>query len=478
VFHLEALAQTSQLYVGIPMKVRTGNGTRTTDYSDDFPVIPPLAPEGWDPGECRRWFARGGGVWQAPSLIAHPNDPVSLPGLIETASRARGLAQKAGAPVFERRPVSTSWGVSQRDQHAGRARLHEHGGTSRTRRTRQPPARFRVELSNMEEGWERPPRVELGLEELGYLVEPAFPGERVVEHSVLGAGLANTNIRFRLGGRETAYVLRLYTRDRTAAAREQALMRYLAASAAPPIPVPPLIYSDLVPARGGHPYSIWGFVEGALLQDLFKTLPAAELVEIADACGRVLAAFAAHRFETSGALGPGLEIASEYGPPSRFVPETIQRALFEGRAGARLGPLLRDALWAAVERTSPLLAALDGHYTLVHADFKRSNLLVNRSDGVWRVAAVLDWEFACAGPPLVDVGLFLRAGDALPDGFREAFRTGYLEAGGELPPDWLRLSRLIDLVSQVTFLDDLRDRPRVFAETTEVVEETLRMLER
>jgi fructokinase len=89
---------------------------------------------------------------------------------------------------------------------------------------------------------------------------------------------------------------------------------------------------------------------------------------------------------------------------------------------------------------------------------------------------VLDWEFAFAGPPLVDVGLFLRAGDALPRGFREAFAAGYRAAGGVLPNDWLPLSRLVDVVSQVTFLDDPRERPRVFAETTEVLKETLRML--
>jgi hypothetical protein len=45
-----------------------------------------------------------------------------------------------------------------------------------------------------------------------------------------------------------------------------------------------------------------------------------------------------------------------------------------------------------------------------------------------------------------------------------------------LPSDWLRLSRLVDLVSQMTFLNDPLDRPRVIAETTGVVRETLRML--
>ncbi|MDF3065422.1 MAG: phosphotransferase enzyme family protein [Polyangiaceae bacterium] len=88
------------------------------------------------------------------------------------------------------------------------------------------------------------------------------------------------------------------------------------------------------------------------------------------------------------------------------------------------------------------------------------------------------WEFACAGPTLIDVGLFLRAGRALPDGFREAFVDGYQNAGGKLPRRWLPLSRLVDLVSQRHFLDGSQERPRVWAETTRVVQESIEILRR
>jgi Ser/Thr protein kinase RdoA (MazF antagonist) len=308
------------------------------------------------------------------------------------------------------------------------------------------------------------------------MVQPAFPGAAISQHALIATGLANTNVRFRLEGRESAYVLRLHTREPKAAAREQALMSYLASNPQGPIPVAPLIYSDPTPHLGRFPYSIWGFVEGTLLQELFKTVPDSELVDIAATCGRVAAAFARHRFPTCGEFGEKLAIDQEYGAPSRFVPDVVCESLYGGLAGERLGVRLRDALWAVVERNAPLLAEVDGQYTLVHADYKRSNVLLRRSATTWNVAAVLDWEFAFAGPPIIDVGLFLRAGEALPAGFREAFAAGYRDAGGELPSEWLRLSRLVDLVSQVSFLNDPRDRPRVIAETTAVVEETIRIL--
>ncbi|MEO8185674.1 MAG: aminoglycoside phosphotransferase family protein, partial [Deltaproteobacteria bacterium] len=202
----------------------------------------------------------------------------------------------------------------------------------------------------MEENWERPPRLELSLGQLNQLIAPAFPGRSIAEHTLLNTGLANTNFRFRLQGDDAEYVLRLHLRDRAAARRELALMTYLSQSSAPVIPVPTLVYSAPEPEQGAPPYSIWGFVEGTLLQELFRTLPPAELVQIAGECGRVLAALSAHRFPRCGEFGPSLEIAQEYGRPSAFVPSAIHRALFDGRAGSRLGPALRDELWRAVER--------------------------------------------------------------------------------------------------------------------------------
>jgi Ser/Thr protein kinase RdoA (MazF antagonist) len=330
----------------------------------------------------------------------------------------------------------------------------------------------------MEEGWERPPHVELSSEELAHLLEPAFPSKAIAEVSVLTAGLANTNLRFRLEGSADAYVLRIHTRDHAALPRERALMRLLANGSGPAIPVPRLIYSDPLPLRGEHPYSVWTFVEGRLLAELFQELAPEELIEVARECGRVLARFRQYSFAACGALGAELEITREYGRPSHFLPEAVRHALFDGQAGVRLGAALRDELWGLVEGAAPRLSAIDDRYSLVHADYKRSNLLVQRATNGWQVSAVLDWEFAFAGPPLIDVGLFLRAGEALPPGFREAFVAGYRERGGELPDDWLPLSRLIDVLSQVTFLNGARERPRVFAETTEVLKETIRVLSR
>jgi aminoglycoside phosphotransferase (APT) family kinase protein len=319
----------------------------------------------------------------------------------------------------------------------------------------------------MEEGWERPPYVVPKPGVLAELVRAAFPNAEVVKLELLTTGLANTNLRIWLLGHDRSYVLRLYTRDASAVGRESAIVRHLPSA----VPVPELVHASPLPV----PFSLWTWVEGELLQDLFKTASHRELVSIAEGCGRTLAALAQVRFERCGELDERLTVAREYGPPSRFVPEMI-RASLGGLPGQRLGRALAGPLQGAVTRTQHLLRELDGDYCLVHADFKRSNLLVSREGEGFRVAAVLDWEFAFAGPPLVDFGLFLRAGRRLPAGFADAFAGGYRVAGGALPARWLELSRLVDLLSQLTFLDGDEERPRIWAESKEVVQETIEIL--
>ena len=108
---------------------------------------------------------------------------------------------------------------------------------------------------------------------------------------------------------------------------------------------------------------------------------------------------------------------------------------------------LRDRVSTLVWSFAPQLAALGEENHLVHGDFGNRNVLVRKAPGKWVVSAVLDWEFAIAGSPLVDVGHFLRYETLSRPRVEPQFSRGFRDAGGTLPDDWRRLARVVDLMA-------------------------------
>ncbi len=118
--------------------------------------------------------------------------------------------------------------------------------------------------------------------------------------------------------------------------------------------------------------------------------------------------------------------------------------LASGNLQRRLPPRICEGVHDAAQ---PELAHLDEQANLTHGDFGKRNVLVREVGGQWEVAAILDWEFAVSGTPLVDLANFLRYERASRPVVEPFFSDGYVEAGGVLPEDWRRLARLIDLVA-------------------------------
>ena len=120
-------------------------------------------------------------------------------------------------------------------------------------------------------------------------------------------------------------------------------------------------------------------------------------------------------------------------------------------------PDLRDRVSASVWSRARELAELDSQSCLVHGDLGKRNLLVRPEGGRWSVAAVLDWEYAVSGSPLIDLGHFLRYERETRPCAEPHFSQGYLHAGGMLPQDWRSLARVVDLTALCESLthDDL-----------------------
>lgn len=306
--------------------------------------------------------------------------------------------------------------------------------------------------SSTQHGWERRyPHVELDAATLAAMLQPALPGHAIAEAEPLSGGLANTNYRVRLAGMQSPVVLRVYTRDPAACRYEVDLHRLVCER----VPVADVLYADCKGTVCGRPYMVTRWVEGAKLDALLAEVEdAAEVGSMAVAVGETLARIGAFTFARAGFFGPGLEIAEPLGQPREMLPPYVEDALFQRGAADHLGEELAAQLCRLVREHAALLDAIDPTPRLVHADYKAQNLLMRRAEtgGAWELAAVLDWEFALAWTPLLDLAILLRYAERLPPDFERGVIEGYTSAGGALPEEWKRITKLLDLMNLCEFL--------------------------
>lgn len=253
----------------------------------------------------------------------------------------------------------------------------------------------------------------------------------------IGGHLAggNANVTRLVTAREGRFILRHppteAVSDKAAAgiSREFAAISALAGRA----PVPrPVAYCD-DPQVIGQPFALAEFVDGVAITDAF---PDAYGADATVAIGRSL-------METLGTIHR-VDItplhAQGFGRPEGFARRQIERWLaVRGDNAVRDLPLLEEiGGW--------LLATLpaEGRPAIIHCDFHLDNCLSARDRP--DVRAVIDWEMATLGDPLVDLGLclfFWKRDPGAPLGFafvQAVSNHSEAPGRGEMADIWSRAS--------------------------------------
>jgi Ser/Thr protein kinase RdoA (MazF antagonist) len=267
-----------------------------------------------------------------------------------------------------------------------------------------------------------------------------YPAARLQAAQPLIGGLRNTNYRLTVVGAPSPLALRLYVADPAACAREAALLTHVAGR----VPAPRVLGTD---TTADPPFALLEWLEGEPLDEVLRDCDAGTALDLAAACGTVLAAIHETRFPAPGFLGPDLSVQR---PMPHWAP-AVEAAL-DGPAGASLGPAPAARVRRVVQSSLDQVEPIWSEAALAHADFKPWNLLARQEAGIWNICGVLDWEFACAASPLLDFAIFLRDDRARPAGFGDSFAAAYRSAGGRLPDAWRRLARLIDLLNLMQLL--------------------------
>ncbi len=323
----------------------------------------------------------------------------------------------------------------------------------------------------MKQHWQRGAEfLVLDIAALNALIEPVFPGREVEDARPVDGGLSNTNYRLVISGCESPVRLRIFVTRPESAALEAALCSYVR----PRVPAPRILYHSFTNPFTGHPYAVMEWLPGIALDDLPAQAGPDDVALVAHQIGAVLAEIGSYKFAAAGFLDSALEIAAPMDLNGKVFRSYIKRDLAGGQVEARLGRELTRELWRFVTGASPILDDLDEAPCLVHGDFDGSNILVNRVGDQWRVSGVVDWEYAIAATPLVDLGKILRPPFGDIESFECSLIEGFQSHGGVLAREWKRACRLLDLLNWVSFLNRSAAGPEVIESSREMILRTIR----
>jgi len=233
---------------------------------------------------------------------------------------------------------------------------------------------------------------------------------------VLTGGLANINVRVGLDR-----VLRIQ-RDPSVLAKETALLRR--------------------PWRTLRTPAVLATVDDFLLLEFLELRPLP--ASAGEAVGRALAEIHALTYAKIGDLAADLSLATPFPHGDKdFAARGYGHANLS-EAAPYLDPALAARIAAFLDRdASAARDALDVP-VLCHCDFKVSNLHLTPGGEL----VVLDWEFAWAGPRLIDIGQLLRWRP--PEPFVRAFADAYRAGGGVLIDGWRAIAEAIDIGSMLS----------------------------
>jgi hypothetical protein len=176
-----------------------------------------------------------------------------------------------------------------------------------------------------------------------------------------------------------------------------------------------------VPGSSGWSYLLQEHVEGVDWRGVRPQLDPRQLVAAHRQIATAVLAVQSVRFAGFGELDPGGE------PVGADLGQALRR-----RAEQRIADPRRRAVFCELlEREADLLAGDRGTPTLCHDDLHHANVVFRAERGTWRLAGLLDWDKAWAGPAESDIARMAFWDDMTGPGFWEAYRAAVPSAEGE-----------------------------------------------
>ncbi len=294
-------------------------------------------------------------------------------------------------------------------------------------------------------GWERSHHlIELDLETAQQLLLPYTP-DQAQTLTLMSDGCANSNykVTFKNG---RSVLIRIYLREPSSLMREVAMQRLVHTV----LPVADFLYIDNSCSIYPQPYAIMEWVPGTLLRDFLFTGSEADISAVMFDAGQHLNVLRQMKLPIGGVFNANMQIEpfdETDGDYLSFVVQMLDNPVVKTSLGNNLHHDVHDLVSKCCD-----LFPLINDANLTHGDYDPANMLVHEVSGEWKVAAILDWEFAHSGTYLTDIGLMLRYSHKLPPYVETSFIRGVEHAGNPLPSDWKKQSQLMNLLCLLQLL--------------------------
>ncbi|RDI39061.1 phosphotransferase family protein [Aquicella lusitana] len=316
--------------------------------------------------------------------------------------------------------------------------------------------------------WERfQAHVELDRETAAKLMSP-YSCSPIATLTLLSEGCANTNYKITFKNDDPPVVLRIYVRENEALFREAAIHQRVKDC----VPVPALLYADGQCSFYAYPYAIFEWIEGKLLREIILAKNEKAMAQCAYDAGTYLSKLRCIRFTEGGFFNADLTVRP-FRPDENYLPY-VEWLLQDPIVRQSLGETLHQSVHQLVSKHAYLLPDKN-EANLTHGDYDPANILVREHNSEWKIAAILDWEFAFAGSYLLDIGEMLRYSHKLPESYEMNFIAGIKTAGVALPMNWKKQAKLMDLLCllQLAHYNPPTVRPNLNKDVTSLISHTI-----
>lgn len=139
-------------------------------------------------------------------------------------------------------------------------------------------------------------------------------------------------------------------------------------------------------------------------------------------------------------------------------------------AAERIGQETKERVQKLIADKKSDLYEIERYTSFIHSDFRPANMLIDENNRVW----IVDWEFSGFGHSLTDIGQFFRYDSCFQPKQIRLFEEAYNRSSHrQLPPDWYKLSKLLDLVNPLQMLGAKENLPQKYADLKNLIVNTL-----